>query len=288
MKLAIGTAQLGMDYGINNPAGRVSLPQVRGILETGAEAGIDMLDTAIAYGHSEERLGEIGVDCWKVVTKIPPVPEDVADTREWILRQVRGSMERLHVANLYGLLLHRPEDLLGRHGSRIRDVLLELKGEGLVLKVGVSIYEPAILQPLLDVARLDLVQGPFNVLDRRLSSSGWLEELKLAGVEVHARSVFLQGLLLMPIAEQSRRFPCWAPLWRHWSAWLAATDQTASAACLGFVAAFPGIDRVVVGVDSTAQLRELVKLSACVRPGIPPGIESYDPDLINPSHWAGR
>ena len=108
MKLAIGTAQFGMRYGISNLSGKVSQEGGKAILKYAASAGVDTIDTAMAYGDSEQVLGNIGVDGFNVVTKLPEIPEHIADVEGWVIRAVKDSIFRLGVASLYGLLLHRP------------------------------------------------------------------------------------------------------------------------------------------------------------------------------------
>ena len=104
---------------------------------------------------------------------------------------------RLNTINLYGLMLHRPEQLLGPYGEEIMSALLSLKKSGTVQKIGISVYSPDEFTELFSEYDFDIVQCPFNLIDRRLVNSGWLAKLKALGVEVHVRSSFLQGLLLM-------------------------------------------------------------------------------------------
>ena len=112
MKLALGTAQFGLDYGLSNTSGQVKIPEVKSILEEAKKYNIDTLDTAIAYGNSESVLGEIGVDKFNVVTKLPPIPKDISDIDLWVNNQVKSSFKKMHVNSVSGLLLHKSSDLL--------------------------------------------------------------------------------------------------------------------------------------------------------------------------------
>ena len=172
-RLALGTAQFGMPYGIANRTGQVSDAEAQDILQQARGAGIDTLDTAMAYGESEARLGALGVRAWQVVTKLPAVDDHCADVHGWVQQSLASSLERLRVDRLYALLLHRPAQLLGSRGDEIFRALTDVKSQGVVGKIGVSIYAPAELEQLWPCFRPDLVQAPFNVLDRRLSDSGW-------------------------------------------------------------------------------------------------------------------
>jgi aryl-alcohol dehydrogenase-like predicted oxidoreductase len=285
-RLALGTVQFGLPYGVGNRAGQVIATEAADIVARARAAGIDTLDTAVAYGDSERRLGGIGVEDWHVVSKLPPLPADTRDVGGWVERCVEESLSSLRIASLYGLLLHRANDAVGPRAVELRMVLERLKARGLVRKIGVSVYDPRILDDLHQRFPLDLLQAPFSILDRRLATSGWLERLARGGTEVHARSVFLQGLLLMSEAERPPKFARWSGLWRAWSQWLAREDLRPVEACLGFVLAYADIDRVIVGVDNANQLNELL-LAAVPRALVPPReLSAPDAELLDPSNWS--
>ncbi len=287
-RLALGTVQFGLPYGIANQTGQISQVDAAAILACASAAGLDTLDTASAYGESERRLGEIGVARWQIVSKLPVAIESAPDVRRWVRDSAQHTLERLRVPKLRGLLLHRSEQLLGPHGEALHEALLELKTQGTVEKVGISIYDPAELEALVPRFHLDLVQAPFSVLDRRLASSGWLARLHRAGIEVHIRSVFLQGLLLMDRLNRPAAFAKWGLLWEAWHQWLDERALTPLQACLGFALSRPEIERVIVGVDSVAHLRDIVNAAQGSFLPVPDSLSSEDPFLINPSNWALR
>ncbi len=285
-RLALGTVQFGMPYGVANQAGQVRLDEAAAILERAWSVGIDTIDTAIAYGESEQRLGEIGVRQWRIISKLPPaLPEACENVAAWVQEAVLGSLERLRIPRLYGLLLHRSQQLLSPQGDALYRALIMLKNQGLVEKIGVSIYEPSELDALWPHFKLDLVQAPFNVFDRRLASSGWLTKLYEAGVEIHTRSVFLQGLLLMPATGRPAAFNRWQQLWGQWDYWLAHYELTPLQTSLNSAMSRPEIDRIIVGVDTLKQLEEII--SACEMAAIeaPVEIASEDLDLIDTRRW---
>ena len=285
MKLALGTVQFGLNYGVANQSGRISEPEARAILFQAIEYGFDTLDTAIAYGESERVLGDIGIDRWRVVTKLPAVPESCGDVLSWVQDEIRQSMERLRVVRLHGVLLHRPSQLLQSNGDAIYKGLQSLKDQDLTRKIGVSVYEPDELDQLLNSYDLDMVQAPLNMMDRRLVDSGWAKQLKDANVELHTRSAFLQGLLLMPAHERPMKFNRWADVWAVWDEWLLEVNLTPLEACLRYLNSVSEIDRVVVGVDSEVQLRQIVKASQGCLESMPNFHEQLDARLINPAAW---
>ncbi|MEQ9397807.1 MAG: aldo/keto reductase [Longimicrobiales bacterium] len=285
MKLALGTAQFGMAYGIANRGGRPDLAVVEEILGRARALGIDTLDTAIAYGDAEERLGRVGVSDLRVVTKIPGVPADVEDVAGWVVASIEGSLERLGVPRLHGVLLHRPGQLTGPAGADLLEGLDRLVGQGLADRVGVSVYGPEELDALPGGWRPGLVQAPLSLFDCRLADSGWLARLAGAGVEVHTRSCFLQGLLLMEPDARPSFVDAWADHFARYDAFVAERGITRVQAALGGVVARPGVDRVVVGVDHARQLDEGAGVASSP-PSLPPSpLCCEDIGLIDPAQW---
>ena len=284
-RLALGTVQFGLPYGIANQSGQVSRAEANAMLQLALANGIDTLDTAIAYGDSETCLGEVGTQGFKVVTKLPALPDNCPDVSTWVQQQVSMSLSRLGVANVYGLLLHRSEQLLGSNGLELYQALQALKDNGQVQKLGISIYSPTELDALMPRYRFDLVQAPFNLVDQRLYRTGWMRRLKDEDVEIHTRSAFLQGLLLMSQADMPDKFSAWPGLWHTWRQWLTNYAVSAVQACLAFPLSFPEIGRVVVGADSASQLAQIVSATNKLLQADLPDIHCDDENLINPAKW---
>lgn len=286
MKLALGTAQFGLDYGVANKLGRVNLEGVKTILDLARSAGIRTLDTATAYGNSEAMLGMAGIAGFEVITKIPPFPMDALnDIGGWIRKTVSESLTSLKTDSLRGLLLHRPLEQLNEVGDKTYQTLVDLKLQGVVEKIGISIYQPQDLDKLIPRFSFDIIQAPLNILDRRLISSGWLQKLKQNGVEVHTRSAFLQGLLLMNPEERPDYFSSWTQLLNRFDQWRVSQGITALQACLGFLYQLDDIDRIIVGTDSAQQLQEIINIDLQAELAVPDDLESSDEALINPARW---
>ncbi len=284
-RLVIGTVQFGLPYGVANRSGLVVLEEAKKILAYAFSHGVEMLDTAVAYGQSENVLGEIGVSKWRVISKLPSIPTGIQRVGEWVRNVVDESLERLGVPALYALLLHHPDQILGPNGKQLTEALLDLKRSGLIEKTGISVYSPDQLESLLSCFKFDLVQAPLNILDTRLIDSGWAQSLSQSGVELHVRSVFLQGLLLMPPAARPKKFERWAKLWSTMDDWLEDSRQTSLQACLSYVLSVPHIDKVVIGVDSIAQLIEVIGATNGKLKSVPKWPIEIAPELINPSCW---
>ena len=286
-KIALGTVQFGMDYGINSISGQVLPAETKDILNYAYRQNIDLLDTAPAYGNSEQVLGKCNSHEFKIVTKTRHFDCLEIGNREAQLldSDFSQSLTDLKKDRVYGVLFHNANDLL-KHGSdKLFNRLNDFKQAGKIKKIGVSIYNHEQLQSIIDNFDIDLVQLPFNILDRRLVDSGMFRILQDRDVEIHARSVFLQGLLLM--AEQSRpgKFKRWGALWRIWHEWLNDNQLTALEAAIRYAISIPEISKVLVGVDTVDQLEEIVLASPGILPDIPGEMFTNDADLLNPSNW---
>jgi aryl-alcohol dehydrogenase-like predicted oxidoreductase len=284
--LALGSANFGLDYGVANNSGRISECALSDILSFAQGAGVKVIDTAQAYGDSESRIGAICDDSqFNFVTKIGVEFKNQSLDYN-VINSVKKSCRRLNQSRLHAVMLHRPEVLLGDRGRKfIRDLNM-LKEEGVVSKVGVSIYSPEILTAISGLVKLDIVQVPFNVFDQQILSSGWSEKLKSAGVEIHTRSVFLQGLLLMQQPSLPEYFiKNWPAHFDAWYKFLSHNRSYALQVALKFALHQDWIDKIVVGVDNVLQLKELVKIEKSSEQIDFPQLACDDPNLINPSNW---
>jgi aryl-alcohol dehydrogenase-like predicted oxidoreductase len=284
-KLSIGTVQFGLNYGVANNAGKVPFDEVQKILKEAKVNHIDTIDTAAAYGNSEEVLGKSNVENFQIITKLSEIPPDVKNVSAYIEKSFFNSLKRLNVNKVYGFLLHRPSQLFMDGGSEIYEALLNLKKQGYIKKIGASVYQTEELDDIYKEYELDLIQLPFNIIDRRLIETGWLSKLNGKGVEVHARSVFLQGLLLMPHKLRPDKFKQWNHLWGKWNNWLLENNLTPLEASIRYVLSIPEISKVVIGVDSTSQLKEIISAANGTLPEIPSDIFSDDVNLLNPANW---
>lgn len=286
-KLAIGTAQFGMDYGIGSSPGKVSINEVKKILEYAKSTNIDMLDTASAYGKSEKTLGELNVDEFKIVTKTRHfnVLKITDDDVNLLNRDFDKSLKDLKLDSVYGLLIHNADDLMKPGASKIIEFLQNLKKIHKIKKIGVSIYENKHLSFVLENFDIDLVQLPLNIFDRRLIDNGMLKLLSQEGLEVHARSIFLQGLILMENSSRPRKFDRWDSLWKAWSEWLNDHQISPLEASIRYAMSFPEISKVLVGIDSVNQLMEIMNAASGVLPPIPNELYTDDSLLLNPSNW---
>ena len=284
-KLALGSANFGLNYGLANEFRKVSKYELTKIISMARSANIQIIDTAQAYGDSEARVGKTANSHFQIVTKIGAcIDEDIDENN--VTNLVQLSRDKLKQSQLYAVMLHKPEVLLGEHGKKIISKLQDLKSKKIFLKLGISIYSPYVLNEVLELTDLDIIQVPFNIFDQRILSSGWADKLKENGTEIHARSVFLQGVLLMQRPDLHPYFiENWPKEFSAWFEYLSKNSNDATAVALGFALKQPWIDKVIVGVDNSSQLRQLIKIEKTFIESNIPCFESNDLGLIDPSKW---
>jgi len=254
-KLILGTVQFGLNYGIANSEGKPDLGKVRSILRRAADRGIRVLDTAAAYGDSETVIGTLlGEDPalkrhFQVVSKIPPLPADASpeQLRAFIENSVDTSLRRLGLDSLYGLLFHREED------APQLPILKELKAQGKVLHCGFS-ADGALPE---DISAAEMIQVPGNVLDRRFIPFPGKKPAKL-----FVRSVYLQGLLMMPEEKIPSELAGVIPYRRELTALAEKHGMSPAELYMRYLFSFPEIDGVLTGVDNPDQLDFNVRMAA--------------------------
>lgn len=284
-RIAIGTAQFGFNYGINNTSGKPSIQEIESILDFALTQGINTLDTAIAYGDSETVLGKVGVDNFEIYTKLPSIKTvKEKNIESWVVENVENSLARLKKDSLSGLLLHRPLELFCRKGQNTFKTIEKLKEQKLVNSIGVSVYSPEELSLVIENYKPDLVQLPLNIIDSRWDEL--LVKLKNNNIEVHVRSVFLQGLLLMEPSKRKLLFSRWSILWDNYEYWLSVIRLEPIQACIGGIFHNNSVSKLVFGTENVTQLREIVGIAKDInKVEVPSNIRSNDITLLNPSNW---
>jgi len=282
-RIILGGAQLGLPYGVLGTGENLKPFEVKGLLDAAESIGIQTIDTAIAYGTSESVIGDYSNSRFKIITKLPPLPNDVNDVSGWVRQQTDGSLARLQTKNIDALLLHHPQDLTGKFGAKLEKVIEELLSEGVMKRFGVSIYAPDELTTIVGHFPIDVVQTPFNVFDQRITP--WLETLSRNGIEVHARSVFLQGLLISPANARPVRFRKWEAQFNQFDNWVSELSMSAIAVCLGVALNQPGISHLVVGALNSSQLLETAAQIPKDFSHRSEDMQSNDPGLIDPRVW---
>lgn len=250
-KIGLGTVQFGLDYGISNQRGKISHQEVASILKLSIKSGIDVLDTARLYGDSEEVLGEVLEDKqeFKIVSKLPSTADKVSTELEQSLRLLKRS-------SLYAYLFH--DFLHFENKPYLWKQLVEERHKGRINKIGFSLYYPEQLENLWNQKiDIDIVQIPYNIFDRRFEP--YFSELKRKRIEVHVRSVFLQGLFFMKKESLSSHFDSVKNKLFQLRELAIQNKISLSALPLYFVLKNSLIDKVILGISSFSDLNENLK-----------------------------
>lgn len=287
-RLGLGTAQWGLPYGIANKHGRPELETIDVILKKAAAAGIATLDTASAYGEAERVLGLVAAAArgFQIVTKTA-VGYSGQGAAAAIISTFHKSLRKMGADSIDTLLVHHGASLIEEGGKEIWSALQNLVNEGKARRIGVSVYAPAELEAIFENFRIDVVQLPHNLYDQRFSQKGLLDRLKDNGVEIHARSPFLQGVLLMPFGELPTHFFGIAERQRDLHMRLSRAGLTALQGALQFCLGDTRIDRVIVGCETVDQLDEIVDAAASIH-SITKELKTFavDDEMITlPTRW---
>lgn len=285
-KLALGTAQFGLAYGINNRNGQISGHEAFLVLEEAMKSGVDTLDTAYAYGSSEELIGgfinqQNDGQRFKIISKLPKCSLEEAQDK------IGSSLKRMRLDCLYGYLLH--DFSMYREKPEIWDLFLALRDQGKAKKIGASFYYPEDLELMLDKRlALDIVQVPYNIFDRRFED--YFGMLHRKNIEIHARSVFLQGLFFIKPQDLDDHFSGIKEKITRLNALSREDGIGIASACLNFVLLNKYIDKAVVGVDSLVHFKEIIKsLSSSQQVNKIyeelSGMKESDQDILLPFNW---
>jgi aryl-alcohol dehydrogenase-like predicted oxidoreductase len=291
VEIGIGTVQFGLDYGISNTGGKTMPPDVSSILNLGLKLGIQYIDTAPAYEDSEKTIGIQlpNKHSYRIITKTPCFNKSLIDNDDIIVLKgsINNSLKYLKVHQLYGVLFHHAPDLLSKGGRALYETLQSFKDKKIIRKIGVSVYKPEELIAIDEAYDIDIVQFPINVLDQRFHRSGIISKMKEKGVELHGRSAFLQGLLLMPLEEVPDYFKSTKKILRKYRNILTQHNLSSVQGALCYINQIPEIDCLVLGVNNPKQLQsnfEDIKIIKDVNIDFSPfGINQES--ILNPAKW---
>lgn len=285
MKLALGTAQFGLPYGITNKNGLLEQDEVNKILRYAHNNDILTLDTACSYGDAEQKIGNTNAELsqFQIVTKI------TANTSyDEIEEKFFQSLKNLQLKKIYGLLLHSSKDLLNDESDKVWQILERLKAQGYVGKIGVSVYHEEEIRLVITKYKIDIIQLPINVFDQRLLKSNILQTIKSKGIEIHARSIFLQGILLENLDNLPTYFLPLKEEILKWHDYLKDNVMSRLDGALAFVNSLDIIDYAVIGITSLNNLIEVKAAFDKIKSHPNFKYEKFainNEQLINPNLW---
>jgi len=290
-KLVLGSAQFGINYGIANSKGKIKTKEIKKIINISKKKGVFKIDTAINYGSSQKDLGKNNLDKFKIITKLPSLPLSIRekDISQWVESKIRYSLKELNVKKIYGLLFHEPQNLLDKKGKQLFNSVNNLKNNGLIDKIGISVNNFKILRKLVGLYSFQIVQVPFNILDRRVLK--FINLLKRKKIKIYARSIFLQGLLLSERIFRKKKFSKWKKIWDQWELYNIKNNSNYLYSALSFIVLNKKIDYIIIGVDNSYNLKEIIKNINLIKKSdkkfkfLANTLVCPDENLINPSMW---
>ena len=283
MKLVIGSAQLGMNYGLFNNR-KINHKEFKKIEKLVLKSKINFIDTAISYGDSENIIGSSKLKNLHIITKIKLPSKKNIHVRNWTLKEISKSLYKLKIKKIYGVLIHDYKDLLGKYGKDYLLSLQELKKKKIIKKIGISVYDSHEIKKIWKFWKPDLIQVPFNPLDNRILDSGWVDVFRKFKVKIFARSVFLQGLLI----NEDNSFIVnknYLILLNKFKNWCYKNNISLLQACIHFVKQFKKIDYLVVGFNNYSQLKEIIDVFKKKQIIIPKKFSTNKKNLIDPRKW---
>lgn len=282
--LVLGTSQMGSNYGVTNKF--IINDVIAGeIINFCGRNKIKEIDTAIDYENSEKILGKIGISEFSISTKLPKLREEIEDIGSWIDDEITHSLQRLNTTSINTLYLHNPKDLQSKSGEKIYKKLEKLKVDKIIKNIGISVYSPSTLMTIINEYKIDVVQFPFNVFDNRFNNDLIRAEIEKQSIKVYLRSIFLQGLLLTKSVDHHDYFHKWKVVFEKWENWLDDNRLSPVDACLNYAFSNYKKAKIIVGVSSLNDLKEITNVIDRKIPSFPKEFWSNDIELVDPRKW---
>lgn len=279
-RLVIGTANFTQKYGAD--PNRIKQSEIKKIINFAQNNKILKIETAESYLDHKHEFKNINKK-FKFITKIKPNKRWVSF--DFCKKKIDNHFSIFHQNKIETLLFHDIKILFNKEGPKVFENLCILKKKKYFKKIGISIYDINCLDYLISNYNFDVIQCPYNILDKRIVKSGWFNRLKNKGIEVHVRSIFLQGLLLVKFDHLPKKFLKWKKIFMNWNNWIAKNNYSRLEACVNFVFFNNSIDKIIIGVEDLNQLKKILNLKLKKKINIPDHLKSNDKNLINPSNW---
>tara|TARA_X000000950_G_scaffold288490_1_gene405513 strand:- start:398 stop:1744 length:1347 start_codon:yes stop_codon:yes gene_type:complete len=281
-KLIIGTANFGKIYGFNDAIKKINIKSIEKKL---LENNFSHFDTSKNY-NSEKVIGKLPKSLkTKIITKININPEKI--NKFSIVSQVKKSLVDCKVRELEGLLIHNQDIVFDKRFHKVISIFKYMKNKGLVKKIGISIYDFEILRKYeKKLKSLDVINLPYNIFDRRLEKREIIKIIKRNNFEIHARSVFLQGILTKKFKKLPSFFVQWKKHFIKWENFLKKNKISAYEFCLLFVLKNQLISKIIVGFENKKQLNNFTTIKLRKIKNMPKFNISKNSNLIRPDLWA--
>jgi hypothetical protein len=284
-EIILGSANFNQIYGITKNF--IKKKEIKRSFNLALKNNIRIIDTSPLYNKSEKIIGLLNNDKFKIISKIPKIPRNIKkkNIKKWVKLKVSNSLKNLKIKKFECLLLHNVDSLLSKNGNEIYKNIKNMKRIGLTNKIGISIYDFNILDKILKKFKFDLIQAPFNILDQRLVTTGWLKKLKKRKIKVYVRSIFLQGILLLKHNQLPEKLKKLNKNLIIWENWLKKNKFKPLQVCISFVLNQRQLDGIVVGYNNKNQLNQILKQKKMKSSFSIPNLNIRNRKLIDPRKW---
>ena len=284
-EIILGSANFNQIYGIKKNF--IKKKEIKRSFNLALKNNIRIIDTSPLYNKSEKIIGLLNNDKFKIISKIPKIPRNIKkkNIKKWVKLKVSNSLKNLKIKKFECLLLHNVDSLLSKNGNEIYKNIKNMKRIGLTNKIGISIYDFNILDKILKKFKFDLIQAPFNILDQRLVTTGWLKKLKKRKIKVYVRSIFLQGILLLKHNQLPEKLKKLNKNLIIWENWLKKNKFKPLQVCISFVLNQRQLDGIVVGYNNKNQLNQILKQKKMKSSFSIPNLNIRNRKLIDPRKW---
>ena len=283
-KIILGTAQFTMPYGICNSKDHIDKASIKKIFELTNQKQIYSIDTAINYGNNDNVLKDYIDNKHQIITKIPKFKKYDKYSEETTKRHINNSLIKLKIKRFHAILLHEPNQLLSHNGIKIYKNLLNLKKNKLTKNIGISVYSLKETIKILTKFKFDLIQLPFNILNQEFNNKDFLELVKKKKIKIHARSIFLQGVLINKKIRKKKYFSRWSGIFGEIDMIKKYNKINEKDLNISFCVAQKWIDKIIIGIDNYQQLKSILnskikKLNLCAIP------TKINKSLNDPREW---
>ena len=284
-EIILGSANFNQIYGIKKNF--IKKKEIKKSFNLALKNNIRMIDTSPLYNKSEKIIGLLNNNRFKIISKIPKPPKNIKrkNIKKWLKQNVMISLKNLKIKKFECLLLHNANSLLSKNGDEIYRSINNMKTSAITSKIGISIYDFNILDKILKKFKFDLIQAPFNILDQRLVTTGWLKKLKKRKIKVYVRSIFLQGILLLKHNQLPEKLKKLNKNLIIWENWLKKNKLKPLQACISFVLNQRQLDGIVVGYNNKNQLNQILKQKKMKSSFSIPNLNIRNRKLIDPRKW---
>lgn len=283
-KIVIGTAQLTMPYGICNKNNSISKQSIKKIFRLSNKTGVLFIDTALNYGHNDNVLKNYINNKYQVITKIPKFNRNHINSNKKVENLIRESLSKLNIKKFYAILLHSPNQLLNKNGSRIYQILLNLKKKKLTKNIGISVYSKNTTIKIIKKYKFNLIQLPFNIVNQEFNNQDFIKLVKKKKIEIHARSIFLQGILTNKKIRNKKFFSKWSRIFKIIDQIKKKNEVNDLELNINFCINKKWINKIIIGIDNFLQFKSILntKIKNIIYEPIPMNIKK---SLYDPRKW---